>query len=121
MAVPIAQTVWEASPRDIRSPEPPGEEPTGVDFVLLDMTGKTNSDLVTQVSDWLEAQIFSLVEVAEVHATDHLHWTASDMQPFSQLVQHSWYNTAAPYERIWCSCVPTHASCHQLECQCTMA
>ncbi|KAL3145095.1 hypothetical protein ABBQ38_001705 [Trebouxia sp. C0009 RCD-2024] len=65
MAVPIAQTVWEASPRDIRSPEPPGEEPTGVDFVLLDMTGKTNSDLVTQVSDWLEAQIFSLVEVAE--------------------------------------------------------
>ncbi|KAL3145198.1 hypothetical protein ABBQ32_000950 [Trebouxia sp. C0010 RCD-2024] len=65
MTIPIAQAVWEASPRDIRSPTPPGEEPAGLDFVLMDMTGKTDMALVPQISDWLETQIFSLVEVAE--------------------------------------------------------
>ena len=72
MSVPIAQTVWQASPSDMRSPTPPGEEPSGVDFVLLDMTGKIDGTLVSQISDWVESQIFILVEVAEV-CTDPLH------------------------------------------------
>lgn len=79
MAIPIAQTVWEASPNESRTPIPPGEEAPAVDFVLLDVASATDGACVRQISNWVEAQIISLVDVAEVQATAHLCWTVFGM------------------------------------------